>query len=76
MGTQPKWVQTAEQTNTVVLPAGVRTTSELLSKTVSSGYSCYCLTYSAVSLLIKTGVPFQTIWMTSAGGSSEISTSM
>ncbi len=76
IGTQPKWVQTAEQTKMFVLPAGVSTTSAVLSKIVSTGYSFSCLIYYSVSLLIKTGVPFHTICTTSAGGSSEISTYM
>ncbi len=72
----PKWVQTAEHTKTCVFPAGLNKTYFPLSKIVSVGYSCSCFTYYAVSLLIKTGVPFQTICNTSPGGSEEISTSI
>jgi hypothetical protein len=76
MGIHPKWVQTAEQTNTWVFPAGLNNTYFPLSKIVSVGYSFSCFTYYAVSLLIKTGVPFQTTCNTYPGGSEEISTSI
>ncbi len=38
IGIQPKWVQTAEQTNTCVFPAGLNNTSFPLSRIVYVGY--------------------------------------
>ena len=69
-------MHTAEQTNTWVFPAELKTTSDDLSKIVYVGSSFSCWISWAVSLLTKTGVPFQTIWITSAGGNYDISTSI
>lgn len=57
---QPRWVQTAETTITLEVPASVRITSLSLSKRVCDGNSFSSFTSKAVSLLIKMGVPFQT----------------
>ena len=70
IGMHPKWVHTAEHTNTWVFPAGLKTTVEFLSRIVSVGNSWFSWWTSwAVNLLTKTGVPFQTICKTSEGGS-------
>lgn len=53
-----------------MLPAFVRTTSEFGSKIVSLGKFSSSLISYAVNLLMKTGVPFQTICITSPGGKS------
>lgn len=72
---QPKCVQSALQTKTLVFPESESTTSEFGSRMVSLGNSFSSLISLAVSLRTKTGIPFQTIYMTSPGGKSPISIS-
>lgn len=70
IGIQPRCVHNAEQTKTYVFPDADRTTSDDLSNLVSSGNSFSVLISSFVNLLMNTGIPFQTIYITSPGGKS------
>ena len=71
----PKCVHKALHTKTLVFPASLKITSLPGSNIVSLGYSASYFSSSFVSLLIKHGVPFQTIYITSPGGNSPISIS-
>ena len=70
---QPKCVHTADVTITFDSPASL-TVGSSGSNLVSAGKFSYSFTSSLVSLLMKTGIPFHTIYITSAGGSSPMST--
>jgi hypothetical protein len=72
----PKWVQIAEHTRTLELPASDKVVWDSLSNKVVVGREFVSLTSVVVSLLTKITSPFQAVYMTSPGGSSEISTSL
>ena len=71
----PKCVQIAEQTKMLEFPASDKLVVEALSRRVVSGNALVSLTSLTVSLLMKISSPFQAVWRTSPGGSSEISNS-
>lgn len=73
---QPKWVQMAEHTRMLELPASEREVTDDLSKRVESGRDPVSLTSERVNLLMKISSPFQDVCNTSPGGSSEISNSL
>ena len=66
----------AEQTKILEFPASVGGVNADLSRRVESGREFDSLTSVTVSLLMKISSPFQEVWRTSPGGSSEISNSL
>ena len=66
----------AEHTKILELPASVGGVKADLSNNVESGRELLSLTSETVNLLIKISSPFQEVWSTSPGGSSEISSSL
>lgn len=73
---QPKWVQIAEQQSTDELPAAEREVFEDLSNMVVVGRELVKSTSLLVKRRMKIISPFQEVWATSPGGSSEISSSL
>ena len=69
-------MQIAEHTNTLELTSGESVTRDCLSRRVDGLAASPSFTSPAVSLLIKTMSPFQAVYNTSPGGSSEISSSL
>lgn len=72
---QPKWVQTALTHKTSLFKSLFKFTGFDGSKRCPLGVAYSSATSSFVNLLMKTGVPFHTICITSDGGSKDTSTS-
>ena len=69
-------MQIAEHTRMLEFPASEREVTDCLSKRVESGRAFDSFTSVKVSLLTKISSPFQEVYRTSPGGSSEISSSL
>ncbi|TNV84574.1 hypothetical protein FGO68_gene16312 [Halteria grandinella] len=75
-GMQPRWVQIAEHTRICEFTASEREVTDTLSRRVESGRALLSLTSDRVRRRIKMSSPFQEVWRTSPGGSSEMSSSL
>jgi hypothetical protein len=73
---QPKCVQIAEQQRTDEFPASEIEVFDSLSSKVEVGSELVKSTSDLVKRLIKIISPFQDVWHTSTGGSSEMSSSL